>query len=593
MKKIIAGILLLSFVLISLSSCAFGGDRINGGQQESEERVLISNAEMSEYVVLISSELSVSERTAIRLAFDDVKEKYGLAIDFRLQGSKDQDVPEACEILVGKFNHTESIEANKALKYGEYSVKYNDQSKRIIISGSTGELVVTAFNYFLDNFLDAETASISVPRNLSYHYQFDHEYDEITINKKDVTEYVIVIPSFDDLFAYYTALNISDFFMHKLGYEIRIADDDEGVFEYEILVGDTNRSEDDIDRELSEREYLFAEVNGKIVLRGYGIYVGAGLGEYLDSKLDGSSAVVDLSDIPAEKKIVKYVSPESAKNVILMIGDGMGKNHINAALNSGLERFEAESFTSAGYVVTKSQSVINGDAVATDSAASSTAMSTGRKTINGYLGKDERGRDIKNVRELAFESGAKTAVVTTDNITGATPSGFLVHNISRTNTEEIQNDIDALIASEVIEYCEGNVTGKLPEKMREAIGVIAYSDAAFFMMAEEGQIDSYSHSNKLPQAIAKVKHFNKAIMYAACFVMMNPEAALIVTADHETGGLVEDSEAESGYTYTTEAHTNVNVPIYAIGGGTQIFDGAVIDNTEIYEFISSHFDKEN
>ena len=114
-----------------------------------------------------------------------------------------------------------------------------------------------------------------------------------------------------------------------------------------------------------------------------------------------------------------------------MIGDGMGFNHIKMAKNGGMKEFYAEQFPNKGEAVTRSMTVINGGDQWTDSAAAATALATGYKTINGKVGVDKNDNTLKNIRELADEKGAKTAVITTDVINGATPGGFLAHNAQR------------------------------------------------------------------------------------------------------------------------------------------------------------------
>ncbi len=587
-KKLISFMLALVLIIVPLASC---GKKAPENNTENEEKIVIASAEGTEYCILLSSELVSGEKIQIKTMVDELKKKYGVDIELRLPSRNDEELPEACEILVGRANRSEAEAAYSALRHGEFSIGYNETSGRITVVGSSGELSVEALKYFFENYFDKEGCVLSIPADLSYHYTVDYPYDKIMINGVDVREYVIVVPSLDDVFSYYTALNIADYVMYKTGVAPRIADDDEGTYEYEILIGDTNRSEDDLSHELAEREYAYAVIHNKLVLRGYGVYVGAGFGEAVARELDGNknAPVASLSGLPEKLSVKKYSSPESAESVILMIGDGMGLNHIEAAMYEVIECFEAESFTSEGRSVTRSLSVIRGNASVTDSAAAATAMATGTKTINGYIGKDGAGKDLQNVRELADEYGARTAVVTTDAITGATPAAFLAHNISRKNTDKINDEIRALIDNGKIEYCAGSVGDFITQHTRAALGAIAYAETPFFMMVEEGRIDSYSHSGNLEKSLDALGCFNDSVIYAACFVMTNGNTALIVTADHETGGLTEDAASEVGYSYTTEEHTNVDVGIWALGGGTDVFDGATVENTEIYEFIASHY----
>ena len=259
----------------------------------------------------------------------------------------------------------------------------------------------------------------------------------------------------------------------------------------------------------------------------------------------------------------------------------------DANAGTRLDSFAAQSFTSVGRSVTRSVSVINGDSTYTDSAAGGTALSTGYKTINGYVGKDANGSNLLNIRELADAYCAKTAVITTDVITGATPSAFLTHNISRENTDELQESIDRLIADGKVEYCEGSVDNDLTVHTRNALNTIAYSSSPFFMMVEEGYIDKNCHSNKMEKMLNTVVRFNDSIIYAATFSLVNADTLLIVTADHETGGLVEDAESETGYSFTTGNHTNADVPIYVLGADK--FNGERVENVEIAKYMATYF----
>ena len=423
-------------------------------------------------------------------------------------------------------------------------------------------------------------------------------YDDVYIDDVDIREYVVVIPSMDDLYSYYTALNIINYFRNVYDYQLIMLDDQMGESEYEILIGDTDRPESDTGLTFGVGEYTVFRSGNKIVLDGYGVYVGAGMGDIIAECLSydcNNPKYTDIVDVIPNKAEKRSFAPSAqAENVILMIGDGMGYNHVEAAIKNGyISEFAAAGFTSVGSLITRSQSVINGEASYTDSAAAATALATGYKTINSYIGKDANGDNIQNVRELAYNFGALTAVITTDVITGATPGGFLAHNISRNNTEELQKEIDALIADGKVDYCKGEVDDKITEHTTKALNQMAYSGKPFFMMVEEARIDKRSHDNNLTSAMDKVMWYNDSIIYAATFVMINQNTALIVTADHETGGLTEDGSAQYGYKYTSGNHTNADVPVYALGYGTEIFNGARTENTEIAKFIAKHFGAES
>lgn len=429
-------------------------------------------------------------------------------------------------------------------------------------------------------------------KNESFNSQAEEpSISSLKINGVDISNYSIVVPSLEpsenELYAYYTALNICDYINAKLGIELEIVDDDDEESEYEILIGEVNREASMTSVTMEHSQYLIANKDTKLVLRGNGIYVAAGMGDIVSNYISGNSHSLNITDLPTNDTVRTYTAPSKIRNVILMIGDGMGFNQINAALNTRLNSFAAQSFTSIGSAVTRSMSVINGDAKYTDSAAGGTALSTGYKTINEYVGKDENGRDVENIRELAHSYGAKTAVLTTDAITGATPSTFLAHNISRNNATQLQASIDALIESDSVQYCEGLVDDDLTVHTRKALNAVAYSGSPFFMMVEEGYIDKHCHGNDMDQTLHTVVRFNDSIIYAATFSLVNADTLLIVTADHETGGLVPDTASETGYSFTTGSHTNVDVPLYVLGADK--FNGQRVENVEIPKFMATFF----
>ena len=192
------------------------------------------------------------------------------------------------------------------------------------------------------------------------------------------------------------------------------------------------------------------------------------------------------------------------------------------------------------------------------------------------------------MRELAYTVGAKTAVITTDSITGATPSAFLVHNPSRNNTSEIQKHIDELKNKNQIEYCKGGLGSNLLTELQAALNTVSADGSNFFIMLEEAQIDWASHSNDFNTMYQRVMRFNMVIAYGMAFTVMNPNTVMIVTADHETGGIKYNAATDTYY-YTTGSHSNVNVPLCAMGAGTEKFNGAAVENIEIAKFIARIF----
>ena len=311
--------------------------------------------------------------------------------------------------------------------------------------------------------------------------------------------------------------------------------------------------------------------------------VGGGVAALITKHMTGTGDI-DVTDVPEAAAPVAYTFDATAKNAILMIGDGMGVNHINATLAAGLEYFAPRQLPNIGFAVTRSASY----PTVTDSAASATALSSGYKTINKYLGMNRLGKSQQNVRELAHSVGAKTAVITTDVITGATPGGFLVHVNNRNSTAEIQSQIDKLISEGKIDYCQGSVDDKLTSVVADALYGMADGDSRFFAMFEAAYIDKRAHSNDLAQVRKMVTRYNDVASYVIEFALFHPDTALVITADHETGG-IEYNEKTGAYYFTSGDHTHDDVPVHAIGGGTEKFKGVTVDNTDIAKFLASIF----
>lgn len=124
------------------------------------------------------------------------------------------------------------------------------------------------------------------------------------------------------------------------------------------------------------------------------------------------------------------------KNVILMVGDGMGLAHMTAALHANGGDLTIARMRHIGLVKTQSH-----NRYITDSAASGTAYATGHKTNNGSLGVDSEGNVLSNMTEILSSKGYATGIVTTDKISGATPAAFYTHQPRRSMTREILSDL--------------------------------------------------------------------------------------------------------------------------------------------------------
>ncbi len=437
-------------------------------------------------------------------------------------------------------------------------------------------------------------------------------YAAITINGVELNAYQIVVSKSDGDFSYWAADQLSDTLENFCGVRLPIVTDDKAETEYEILIGNTNLIVTEDSAEFPALSYMIYAEDTKIVLLGPNFMVGGGVGFLTHELLRSSDAwntQVDIT-IPTEKQIQKY-HPQAAQSVILIIGDGMGQNHIQMACDpeayvrdeegmempaskEAIETFWAAQFPVAGTAATNN--ILGG---VTDSSASATALATGWKTRNGVIGmrpnaflggETESLRSVQNVRELASLSGKTTAILSTDRITGATPNSFLVHHSYRFDYNIIEQQQEALSESELacdFLWCSYDDNAFLSQ-LQKALHAAASNNSGFFLMAEEAMIDKYATKLDYNETIRTVSRLNDCVAYAALTAVCHPDIAVIVTADHETGGLTVSEDGV--YTWTSDGeHTGTPVPVYAIGAGTEMFHSTLVENTDIAKYIASVF----
>ena len=517
-----------------------------------------------------------------------VKSKTGADLDI----SNDAATPYtdgAKEILIGNTDRPVSAKYASQVRVGESLVCYDAETQAIVIVAGSDEALVNAVAKFFEDYANAKDRYFAVPTTLKDEVKKDFPIGDVTFGSVNLAEFGVVYPEGADLLTEYAALNLVDYIEINMGITLDVYSDSEDAREHEFLVGETNRPESDIAVYFDDGEYLLMQNEGKIVMQGEGIYIGAAVGAFISFYLESDEDEVSLDAIPTDVITEYYVPADYCSNVILMIGDGMGFNHINMALDNGLDTFYAKLLDVQGSAITRSQSVINGKDNYTDSAASATALACAYKTINGYLGVDPNKNSVKNVRELAYEAGAQTAVVTTDTITGATPAGFLCHHDDRNDSSILKTQITNLEKEGKVDYLAGSVGDNLTKETRTALKTIADSDDPFFIMVEGAYIDKVSHNNDYAAAVKNVIRFNDAIAYSLMFAMCHPGTAVIVTADHECGVLDEDPSTKFGYKYKSGNHSNRDVPVYAFGPEVEIFHDVATENIDIARFIAGVF----
>ena len=315
-----------------------------------------------------------------------------------------------------------------------------------------------------------------------------------------------------------------------------------------------------------------------------------------------------------------------------MIGDGMGLTQMYAVYTVKKDKTNMSRCKYIGLVNTSSI-----DDLITDSAASGTAIATGNKTNNGYLGVDKDGNKLVTILEIAEKHGKATGLVATAAITHATPASFIAHNINRGDYEGIAKDflktdidlffgggknhfserkdslnlIDSLLAHDynivfdvdkISTIKNGKTAGLFydehPPKRLEgrndflekaslkAIEILDNDEDGFFIMIEGSQIDWACHDNDLKYLLDETLEFDDVVGKVLDFAEKDGETLVIITADHECGGFtVVDGDLEKGTiigNFSSGDHTPVMVPLYAYGPGAEDFCG-VYDNTEIFK----------
>lgn len=333
----------------------------------------------------------------------------------------------------------------------------------------------------------------------------------------------------------------------------------------------------------------------------------------------------------AVKTYPQKFKSDKPKNIILMIGDGMGVSEVFAGITANHGKLFLDNFKHVGFSKTQSAS----DYI-TDSAAGGTALSTGQKTYNGAIAMNTDTVAISTILEEAENKGLATGLVSTSAITHATPASFIAHQKSRNNYEEIaadflKTDIDVFIGggldhftkrkdgrnlveelkaknyqvetdiNEIAIVKKGKLAGltapmhtarvaergnMLPVATSTALNILDNNKEGFFLMVEGSQIDWGGHANSTNYIVEDLLDFDQAIGKALDFASKDRETLIIVTADHETGGLsILDGDMKTGMVkgeYTTKDHSAVMVPVFAYGPGAEEFTG-IMENTDIYK----------
>lgn len=310
--------------------------------------------------------------------------------------------------------------------------------------------------------------------------------------------------------------------------------------------------------------------------------------------------------------------------VVLFIGDGMGYNHVyNTELYNNAQTYFS-GFETQISVDTNSLSGL------TDSAAASTALATGNRTKNKHLGVLPDGTVLTSITEIAKQYGLGAGIVTTDEITGATPAGFSAHINSRDNAalimlSQMQNPMDFIMGTGAYSnyktilsengfehyskfsalpqtksrfFASFNSTSTTdgtdssPTLTQMATYAINFMETnypgGYFLMIEGAKIDKKSHSGSgrdIQKMMQELTDFSNAVQ--AVEQIISGDYALIVTADHETGGLkqAENKDQLTNALFTVNDHTETYVPLYfrsTLSNVPEILQSQFILNTDVF-----------
>jgi|GEM_PF-851175 len=392
---------------------------------------------------------------------------------------------------------------------------------------------------------------------------------------------------------------IRDEIRTRTGATVTIVTDDKPATKNEIVLGETNRS---ISQSLNQKtegfRFSMLAKDGHVAMEGDYFIIAAAAYYFVTNYVTGQNAS---GSVPTTAKTYNPIQ-EKANNYIFLIGDGMGINQTKLPEHYDPERFESEEvdannftdgetffygylFPYQGYARTE-----NVYGQVTDSAASATALATGYKTSNGRIGRDKDANDLKSLTEIAGDLGMNTAVMTTEGNKGATPGGFSAHADARDMYDDIEADQEAMtekygtIVESNFDYYNGlGIKYYLEPAITETLEQLNQGDKGFFMMYEEAFIDKHSHNQDMEPATWAVFRFNQAIGLFMEFAFYNPDTMVLITADHETGGLMDMGGILK---YSHGDHTSQAVPVFAYGLGAEVFHDQTIENVQIPKTIA-------
>lgn len=317
------------------------------------------------------------------------------------------------------------------------------------------------------------------------------------------------------------------------------------------------------------------------------------------------------------------------KNIIILIGDGMGINYIGASLLQD-PHSPFNEFKTIGLSITCSA-----DKLITDSAAGATAIATGYLTNNKYIAVDSNNNPLYTIFEHAEKLGLSTGIVVTSSVSHATPASFVAHTNDRGDQNLIASQManqnfDVIIGGGLKYFLPKSISGNrddnidltqklidrgytlpknyvelksIPDTVKQiyalfemdglpeasnrdyslgnltkfTINHLKENQNGFILMVEGSQIDWAGHDHKSKELLIEMNDFSTALNEAINFAKSDGNTLILVTSDHETGGMSitkgdrDASNLDLGY--TTSGHTPSPVGIFAFGPGEEQFKG--------------------
>lgn len=331
-------------------------------------------------------------------------------------------------------------------------------------------------------------------------------------------------------------------------------------------------------------------------------------------------------------KVEKITPPKGkkVKNVILMIGDGMSLMHVYTAwtANRGQLWLENAQYTGLSKTWCTNRLVC-------DSGSGGTALATGHKTVYHAVGVDPDGKPLTTLVDLAKQKGKDAGIAVTCRLWDATPCDFSCHNIDRDKEQELvggypDSNLDYAFGGGA-KYFEHRDDGRnvfkelqdkgyhisrtwddlaawksgkvfavpydvdtpLPDERGDllakasmkGIELLNQNKNGFFMMIEGSQLDDYGHFNQLDLLMKETLDFDQTIGRVMQWAAQDGETLVVVTADHETGGLTlvagDKDQGKVECCFSTKDHSGAMVPVYAFGPGSENFSG-IMENTDIF-----------